>query len=146
MRLARLAFIIGPMILWVACGAAPPPTTPEEPEEPPPPTVVALRLAEAPDAGPEQTPQTRILLVLIDPDQGRTTTELGLFDGACTPLEPPDGALLAARCWWGQAQAEVVVRRREGVLVATRGLGDAQEEVARVEVPPEIRVEGLGGR
>jgi hypothetical protein len=127
-----------------ASGAA---VDPVEPGAPPPPIAVALRFVEAPDDA-TGTPQTRILLVEIDPDRGRSTIEIGTFAGACNAAEPAEGELLRGRCWWGGTGAEVRVRRDADELVVERlddeeGSGQVTE-VTRIRLPDEARVEPLG--
>lgn len=130
-------------------GAGRPPTEPlpgdEEGEGPV--VAVALRMAEAPTDEPTGTPQTRVLLVRIVPDEGRATEEVGTFQGACTPATPREGAILEVRCWWAGFGAEVFVRRESDALVAYRIQLDEHapagvpEEVARMPLPDDARLD-----
>ena len=154
-RLRWLALLGGSLaaaLTLCACGAGAqrPPASESADDAPLPPVVAALRFVEAPDEGPGETPRTRILLVLIDPERGRTTTDLGTYDGACTPVDPPDGELLSASCWWGPVGARLAIRRAGQELVVTRaevaevgGGQAAAEEVARVPVPEGVRLDVL---
>ncbi len=138
-------------VLLAACGGAaagaPPPEP--EPDEEGPTAAIALRFAEAPTDEATGTPFTRVLLVTIVPDEGRSTTEAGIFEGACQHVVPREGAVLEARCWWAGFGAEVVVRREGDSLVVQRIRLDEHtrapepEEAARVELPPRARLDPI---
>lgn len=146
-------------LMLAGCGAAAP--APEEPEgptsgEPPPTFAIALRLEDA-GADENETPRTRVALVMIAPDGAREIAELRVELGACWHETTPD-SMISARCWWGGAGARYEVHRDGGAVIARRaeideetgdtGVGRARfEEVGRVEVPPdaELHVVTPGG-
>ncbi len=112
--------------------------------EPPEPVVVvlALRFVEEPEAPGTETPRTRVLLVDIDPQRGRRTTELGTYDGVCSHARPREGHLMAAQCFWAGTGARLAVFRdgdevvvTEDVLDADGGLVD-RHDVNRIDLPP----------
>ena len=140
------------LILLAACGgtSAPPPAQPEEEEDPPRPVVaVALRFEEAPTDEATDTPYTRVVLVQIAPDEGRSTAEVGTFKGACQHVEPTVGTVLEARCWWAGAGAHVTVHREGDTLIAERSTQDEHtpatpaEEVARLQLPENAAIHPL---
>jgi len=102
-------------------------------------------MVEATETGESDVPATRILLVKIVPDEGRTTVEIGQFDGACTVVAPAAPAILAATCWWAGESARVEVVRTGDVLIARRvdeaAPGDG--ELARVDLPERAIVEPI---
>jgi hypothetical protein len=139
------------LALLVACGgaSAPPVAQPEEEEPPRPVVAVTLRFEEAPSDPATDTPYTRVLLVQIAPDEGRSTSEVGTFAGACQHVEPTVGTVLEARCWWAGAGAHVTVHREGDALVAERSVQDEYapatpaEEVARMQLPENAAIHPL---
>lgn len=138
-------------VLLAACGGAstPPPAEPDEEEPPRPVVAVTLRFEEAPSDEATDTPYTRVLLVQIAPDEGRSTAEVGTFAGVCQHVEPTVGTVLEARCWWAGAGAHVTVHREGDVLVAERSVRDEHapaapaEEVARMQLPDHAALHPL---
>lgn len=124
------------------CGgtAAAPPVEEPEPEEGPT-VAVALRFVEGPTDEATDTPHTRVLLVRIVPDEGRSTEEVGSFEGVCQHVAPTGGAVLAARCWWAGFGASIDVVREDDTLVARRVRLDERapaaepEEAVRMALP-----------
>ena len=79
---------------------------------------VGLRLSEAPSEG--SVPQTRIVLVVIDPSLGRATAPVGVFAGPCVHDTPMPEAIVTARCWWAEDEATISVVR-DGDNVRSEG-------------------------
>jgi hypothetical protein len=129
-------------------GTGPSPETAPEQSEPPPaitPIVVALRFAEGESVEHSDVPRTRVVLVMIDPDRGRSTSEIGTYDGACTPSHATTGFFLAATCWWPPHGSEVWVAHENDALVVRHRVGEgASEEVLRLELPEDAELEAIG--
>jgi hypothetical protein len=145
------AFVLG-VVLAVGCGGAsvPPPEEPEEEEEEEGPIVaVTLRFEEAPSDEATDTPHTRVVLVQIAPDEGRSTAEVGTFAGVCQHIAPDVGAVLAARCWWAGFGARVTVLREGDDLVAygvrldEHAPASDPEEAARMTLPENARLDPI---
>ena len=132
-----------------ACGGVLPEGRAEEPPPPEPARVtVALRLVEAPRRSEDALASTRILLVDIDEERGRRTTDVGTYAGICTARDPEPGALLEVECFGSGAR--VVVRESDDRLEVWRyGVdpdgGRTEPELAgTVTLPERARVEALG--
>lgn len=141
----RRLFVPSLVLLSAACGAATVTSPEEAPTEQEARYAIALRFQEAsPSAGGD--PRTRVSLVRISPEGERTVRELGTEAGACY-LDPAPGALLSARCWWGEASARYVLERRGEAILALRGdeSGAELREVLRLEVPEDAALDVLGG-
>jgi len=134
------------LLLAVGCGggaaAVPPPEEPAGEEEGAGPIVaVALRMMDEGTDEETQTPRTRVLLVRIVPDEGRSTREVGTFEGICSSLAPDDDRVVGVRCWWAGFGSLIEVRREGDELVATvRRLDEhtgpgSPEEAVRMSLP-----------
>ncbi len=146
----RLFAALGAVVLS-ACATLPRPSTRNaRPAVEPSECTAALRLEEAPVAAPiDDVPRTRISLVLLCRDEGRSALSIGDEVGACTPTEPRPGALLAAHCWWGPRGAmlevvssgpRLVVRRAE---VGPDGRLSTWGEAAELPAPDGARIAPL---
>jgi hypothetical protein len=114
----------------------------EEPE--PAPIAVALRLEDA-GVGEDEIPLTRAVLVLIDPDAGRSTHELGQFRGICSARPASDREFyVGAGCWWQGAELEIGVVESEEALVAYARGAEGERVLARIELPEHSRVYPVG--
>jgi hypothetical protein len=132
--------------LLIGCGSGANGLEAEEPgEEPEPaPIAVALRLEDA-GTGEEEIPLTRALLVLIDPDAGRTTHELGEFQGICSARPASDREFyVGASCWWQGAELEIGVVESEETLVAYARGAEGERVLARIELPERSHVYPVG--
>lgn len=132
------------------CGGGVATRPPEEPEPGAGPTVVvALRFEEGPTDEATDTPTTRVVLVGIAPDEGRSTAVVGLFEGVCQHSPPIGPVVLAARCWWAGFGANVQVRHEGDDLVAYRVRTDEHsppgepEEAARLSLPERAELDPL---
>lgn len=153
-RALALRSLLASLVVWLAavgCGATPAPGPAEAGEEAPPasPLVLALRFLEGPEDTAAGVPSTRVLLVDIDADRGRRTSDLGTYPGVCSHLTAGESALLRAQCFWvGQASRLEVVRDEAG-LVVTRvvldegGAPGPRNTVLRLDLPPGATVEVL---
>jgi hypothetical protein len=138
--------VIAIVAVLLGCGASANGTEVEEPgEEPEPaPIAVALRLEDA-GTGENEIPLTRAVLVLIDPDAGRTTHELGEFRGICSarPGSSRD-FYVGASCWWQGEELEIGVVESEQMLVAYARATEGERVLARIELPERSRVYPVG--
>ena len=151
---ARAATLLACM--GVGCGATTGASSGEPPHEgPTPPIAIALRFEEAGaattgevDTGGE--PQTRIVLVVIDPQGGRDTAVVGTYAGICSHGggEGRRGVLLSARCWWLGRETIIQVSRQDEslVAVATRAGDESGDDQATVRLPldPDARLTIIG--
>lgn len=138
------------LLLVAGCGGAAEGPGPEEPEPGRGPTVaVALRLEEGPTDEATDTPSTRVVLVAIAPNEGRSTAEVGTFEGVCQLAPPVPPVILAARCWWAGFGANVEVRRDGDALVAYRAATGERsepsepEEAARLALPERAELDPI---
>ncbi len=102
----------------IGCGAASAPHTSISEAETAETKVVAVGLRLTEMDSPDDSPRTRIVLVIIDPDLGRTTTPVGEFTGVCSPAPYGPEDLGRARCWWEGVETNVRLRNRGSTLVA----------------------------
>ena len=134
----------------VGCGAATPPV--EEPsagDRGPPSYGLALRLEDA-GTTPDDTPHTQVTLVSIEPDGASELAALEVEPGACWhDTDPPEGVLIAVRCWWAGAGARYQVTRHGDQIIARRLAVDEQAgeaewvEAGRIEIPANATLQVL---
>lgn len=145
MRLLHLSLLVA-----VGCGAAQSPPPPEEEPDlgPPPPIAVTLRMTDGGEDQDTGVPKTRVALVVIDPERGRGATDVGEFDGACTPASA-GAALAAIDCWWAGAGTELRLTKDGDTLLVHRTVVDEMTgpgeaiELVRIELPVGSRVTSI---
>ena len=127
------------IVIWiVGCGAAADSRSVTGSSDDPQ-VVVGLRLTEANSRG--SVPQTRVVLVAIDPVRGRATAPVGVFDGACTDDVAMPGVLATVRCWWADSEATIsVVRENDRVQARVRRVDDAGPSPAPASLPVQAGI------
>jgi hypothetical protein len=83
--------------------------------------------------------------VLIHPDAGRSTTDVGEFEGICSASPSRSRAFyVGASCWWQGRTLEIAVIERDHDLIALSRTEEGERELARIAIPDHSHVYPVG--